>query len=109
MFSHPRDRAETVQALALDAERRRVVLPPRIVANEEAMQAAATLKRAAAQGRRAARKLCRHIARRVAADPEFSRVARVEIARISYNPVRYLTEGPEPDQRERIARCKVPR
>lgn len=109
MFSRSRRHAETVQALALDDGRRTRVLEPRMVGSEEAMQAASTLRRAAARGGRHAKVLCRHIARRVARDPAFDRVESVEIARVDYDPVRYLTTGPTPDRRRRIARCKVPR
>jgi ABC-type phosphate transport system permease subunit len=109
MFSRPRRQAETVQALALDEKRRAHVLPPSVVGSEEAMQAAATLRRAAAGGGRRAKTLCRHIARRVAADGNLTGAIAVEIARISYDPVRYLTAGPTPGRRRRVVRCKVPR
>ncbi|HEX5660381.1 MAG TPA: hypothetical protein VFX59_24465 [Polyangiales bacterium] len=86
-----------------------VRLPPEIVAHNEVMQAAATVKRAVMAGPEALDRLCTRVAEDVAKDPDFARVREVRIVSARFDPVRYFTEGPIPEQRNELYLCAVRR
>jgi hypothetical protein len=111
MFARPRGRVgEVTSALAIAADGSSAPVPPRFVANAEAMQAVSTLRRAVAGGPRASRALCRAIAARVAgaSDAELRAAVRVEIVSSSVDAIDYLAERAEPHSRQLHARCDVP-
>jgi hypothetical protein len=82
-------------------------IPPRLVANLEIMQAAQTIRLAVRQRR--APQLCSEVAARVAADPDFAHVVRLEVQRRKFDPLTYFQSPP--DERvldlRRPARCEV--
>jgi hypothetical protein len=84
-------------------------IPPQLVANFEVMHAAELIRRAVRQRR--APQLCAEVAARVAADPDFAHVVRLEVQRRKFDPLTYFT-SPE-DQRlldlRRRAQCEVPK
>lgn len=83
-------------------------IPPQLVANIEVMQAAETIRRAVRQRR--APQLCAEVAARVAVDPDFAHVVRLEVQRRKLDPLTYFTSPPNErllDLRRR-ARCEVP-
>lgn len=86
-----------------------VRLPPEIVAHNEIMQAVATVKRAVQAGPAAMAQLCTRVAADVALDPAYASVREVHIVSARFDPVRYFTEGPVPEERYEQFHCVVPR
>jgi hypothetical protein len=112
MFARPRARVNDVtSALALAADGARAPIPPRFVANAEAMQAISTLRQSVAQGPRASRALCEAIAGRVAAahEPELRTARQVEIVTGRVDAIDYLAGRATPRTRRLHARCDVKR
>ena len=109
MFARALDKRVIVFAEGLGSEPKAVRLGPELVANDEPMQAQRTLRRAAADGAPALRKLCRRIAERVAAAPELSAIRRVHIVRGEFEPLRYFEPGAAPAERELLQQCRVRR
>jgi len=109
MFSTVREAAFLQVALGVDGEGMETRLPPRLVANNEVMQAAQTLRRAVYGNR--SRALCREIAERVAASSAHAGLERVRIESRLFDPARYFSEpgGDEPTQRRRHAECRIKR
>jgi len=103
------ERVAVMSALAL-GDGFEAPLAPSYIANSEAMQALATLRKSVAAGRRSARKLCEQIAQRVSerAEPELASVRHVAIVTQQHDAVRYLSGDTEPLSREVHVRCAVP-
>jgi hypothetical protein len=78
-------------------------ISPEYLGTDEVMQAAATLRKAATEPKRAD-KLCKQIAARI---PTHEALKKVEIVQVRYEPVAYFTNGPEPLERKVIASCPV--
>jgi hypothetical protein len=109
MFASVRKTAWLDVIVGFDAAGTEHRIPPRLVANAEVMQAAETIHLAVRQRR--APQLCQQVAARVAADPDFAHVVRLEVQRRKFDPLGYFTSPPEErllDLRRR-ARCEVPR
>jgi hypothetical protein len=108
MFARPRGKPllSFVEGVTQAAPLR---LPPEIVAHNEIMQAVATVKRAVQAGPEALDALCTRIAVDVAAEPAYVSVHEVRIVSARFDPVRYFTEGPEPEERHEHFRCPVRR
>src|SRR5688500_13501502 len=65
MFSGTREREATItHAIGVDADGSRAVLPPRVVTNDEVVQAFETLRKAVRDGGGASAELCRYVASR---------------------------------------------
>jgi hypothetical protein len=108
MFARPRGKPllSFVEGLTDSAP---VRLPPEVVAHNEIMQAAATVKRAVRAGPEALEQLCTRIAADVSLAPEYTRVHALRIVSARFDPVRYFTEGPAPEERQEHYRCPVRR
>lgn len=112
MFAHGRKDAltDSHRALAVYPDGTRVALPPRALGTDEVLQADTTLRHAIRRGKRGLDRLCRQIAGRVAADPEFAGAATVEIVSERYDAIAYFAGATDPvDKPKGRARCKVPR
>lgn len=111
MFSRPLpEPTVTIQyALGLEPDGTRHHLPPRMVANEEVLQARVTLGRAVSQGKQATRTLCRSIAERVARHPDFAAVTEVRIVSGTHDAVAYLTGQDTLGREDVYGRCPVAR
>jgi len=112
MFAHGRADAITRvdQLLAVSADKSRRPVPPRLVANDEVLQAASTLHTAIRRGRKASAALCRQVAARVAADPDWADVVRLELVTVKFDALQYFAGDTTPQGKPRVrARCKVPR
>jgi hypothetical protein len=107
MFARTLDKRVIVYAEGLAKGSTAVRLGPELVANDEPMQAQRTLRRAAAAGAPALRKLCQRIAERVAAAPELSTIRRVRIVRSAFEPLRYFETDGAPAEREVLEQCRV--
>lgn len=112
MFAHGRPDAITRvdQFLAISADKTSRRIPPRLVANDEVLQAAATLRSAIRRGKKATRSLCRQVAARVADDPDFTDAVRLELVTVKYDALAYFAGDTAPQGKPAVrARCKVPR
>jgi hypothetical protein len=108
MFSSVPKRRWLDVIVGFDAAGNEVKIPPQLVANIEVMQAAETIRLAVRQRR--APQLCSEVAARVAGDPNFAHVVRLEVQRRKFDPLTYFTSPPSErllDLRRR-ARCEVP-
>jgi len=109
MFSTVRDRpwVDVVVGFEADGTERRV--GPRLVANAEVMQAAQTVSKAIR--RKQAKGLCEQVAERVAAEPDYAEVVRLEVQSRQFDPRTYFVEvdGDTPLRVRRRAKCGVPR
>lgn len=106
MFATPRGK-ETLLVAEGVTTTGNVAIPPRYVANGPVMQAMSTLYQAEAQGPAALRKLCQGIAERVQQAPELAGVRRVQIVSATFDPIKYFQEGPEPEARRVLQRCRT--
>jgi hypothetical protein len=106
MFATPRTRETLLVAEGITAAGR-VPIPPSYVASGPVMQAMSTLLQAQAQGPAALRQLCEAIASRAPQAPELRGVRRVQIVSATFDPIRYFQDGPEPDARKVLQRCRV--
>jgi hypothetical protein len=108
MFAQRRERPTLyfVEGLASESGDA-IAIPPELVANGPVMQALATLGRAQAQGRGSLRQLCRRIAQKVAARPDFAQVRRVQLVSARFDPIAYFMVGPRQEEREVLQRCRV--
>lgn len=106
MFARPRGkpRLSFVEGVT-DGEPMR--LPPDIVAHNEIMQAVATVRTAVLAGPEAMDRLCTRVAADVAHDEAYARVHEVRIVSARFDPVRYFTEGPTPEERSVHFQCPV--
>ena len=109
MFARPRGKPWLSIVEGLDARGAAVRLSPELVANDEVMQAAATVRRAVQGGPVALARLCGEVAARVASDGEYAAVREVRVVAARFDPLRYFSEGPEPEARTEHHRCAVPR
>lgn len=109
MFARARDKPWLSIAEGLDGSGQSVRLSPSIVANDEVMQAAATVRRAVAGGPPALLALCQTIASRIADDGSYQSVSFVRIVSARFDPVRYFVDGPVPEERSEHIRCPVGR
>lgn len=111
MFAHTRKTTKTVvhHAVGRTAKGARRLLPPKFVANDEVLQAAATIRGAIRRGRRGSSELCKSIAARVAADPvRAAIVTHVEVVTNHYDSIEFFAGDTTPRKSRLHARCRVP-
>jgi hypothetical protein len=121
MFARPRSMPLLYFAEGATRDGGRHRLSPSLVANDEVMQATASVRRAVSAGPDAMQALCRQIAERVAAArPAEGRrraldggsagaaIVEVRLSSARFDPVRYFSHGPEPVERTTHERCDVP-
>lgn len=109
MFSNVPESAWLDVIVGFDAGGGEHRIPPQLVANYEVMQAAQTIRLAVRK--RKAGQLCHEVAARVAADPDFAHVVRLEVQRRKFDPLGYFTSPPSERLlgQRRKAGCEVPR
>jgi hypothetical protein len=108
MFARPRSRPLLYFAEGASRDGARHRLPPSFVANDEVMQATASVRRAVSAGPDAMQALCRQIAERVASRGDDA-IVEVRLSSARFDPVRYFSHGPEPVERTTHQRCDVQR
>ena len=109
MFARVLDKPRLTVAEGITKTGGTVRLPPEMVANDEPMQAMRTLRLSGNGDPRERKALCRQIASRVAAEPDFSEVMQVRIVRAQFEPLRYFEGAAEPERAERLVQCPVKR
>jgi hypothetical protein len=110
MFSEKKDPRVTIQQVVARGDgAAEVVLGPGFVANEEVMQAAATIRRAMSAGAAGLQALCADIAARVSAshDSELAAVREVQILSRQFHAVKYFSGDTTPEHEEPLVRCEV--
>lgn len=108
MFASRRDKPWLYFVEGVDRTGSTQRLPPRLLGNDEVMQAAATVRRAVQAGPEALELLCRDIAQRVAHEGEPSGLRELRIVAAQFDPVGYFVAGPEPEARNVHFACAVP-
>lgn len=108
MFSAVRGQAWLHVIVGFDADEHEYQIPPRLVVNIEVMQAAQTIR--IAVRRRRPKRLCEQVAARVADDPDFAQIVRLEVQSRRFDPRTYFVEadGKTPLKVRRRARCEIP-
>lgn len=86
-----------------------VRLEPNLIANQEVMQAAATVRRAVQRGERTMSRLCERVAENVQRSNAHTSVTEVRIVAARFDPLEYFSLGPVPESRKEQFRCSVPR
>ncbi len=108
MFARDRAREATVaHVVAISDDGRHRPIPPPLVANDEVLQAAATIH--AALRRNKAMKLCLDVAERVALDPDWTEFTWLEVTRDRYDVITYFEGETKPKGRDIRARCRIKR
>lgn len=109
MFARPRGKPLLRYVEALDADGRATRIPPELVAHDEVMQAVVTVRRAVEGGPEAMSALCARIAHAVRADPAYAQAQTLRLVGARFDPLRYFSEGPVPEEQIEHFRCSVPR
>lgn len=109
MFARKREKPRFFFVEGVTKRKEATRLPPGLVANAEVMQAAARVRRAVRAGKEATRALCKEVAERVRASREHRQIVEVRIVEARFDPIRYFEEGPEPEERSVVERCRVKR
>ncbi len=112
MFAHGRadaiTRVDRLMAVRADGERRPV--PPRLVANDEVLQAAETLRRAIRSGRAGRKALCRQVAARLVEDPAWDDIVHLELVTDKFDAIAYFSGDTAPIAKSRVhVRCRLGR
>lgn len=109
MFSSVRDKPSVHVIVGFTAAGNERRIPPKLIANAEVMQAAQTISKAIR--RKQAKQLCARVAGRVAEDPEYADLVRLEVQSRRFDPRTYFTSesGRTPLRQRRRASCEVPR
>ena len=108
MFARDRAREATVaHVVAISDDGRHRPIPPPLVANDEVLQAAATIH--AALRRKKAMKLCLDVAERVAVHPDWVEFTWLEVPRDRYDVITYFEGETKPKDRDIRARCRIKR
>ncbi len=108
-FGRPSALTDVHHLVAFDAAGVSRPVPPKLVANDEVLQAEVTLHRAVRGGRKTSAALCKRVAARLADDPAWSDVVRLELLSDRYDALVYFAGDTTPIRTKRRARCKVPR
>jgi len=109
MFSQRRGQPWLHRMLALDDSGAPFPLAPKLIANAETLQAAVTVRRAVDGGKGAMKDLCSEVAARVSRDPELSKVRRLQIQAVQYDPIEYFVSGRVPMAARTLQTCRVRR
>jgi hypothetical protein len=109
MFSRHRGQPWVDQLVGIEKGGRERAIEPELIANAETLQASAAIHAALASGKGKTRELCQKVAERVAREPSYQAVRRLEVRGVRYDPIRYFSEQKQPLQTVRHARCRVRR
>ena len=105
MFTSRRGKPLIHRAEALLESGRSWIVPPELIAGDEALQTKVMLRQAVQHKGRVLRDLCRRIAHGVGQVRDDAE--HVEIVGVRFEPVAYFTTGPQPVSRDVYAKCRV--
>lgn len=92
--------------VGIDAAGSRHYIPPRLVANQEVLQARARIRQAVGSG--GAAELCAEVASRLGGDGDLDAVTELRVVRGTHDAVGFLVDE-SLGQEQIVARCEVPR
>jgi len=108
MFARDRAREATVHhVVGITDDGRHRPIPPPLVANDEVLQAAATIAGAIRTGR--AQPLCEEVAARIADETLWREFAWIEVTSDRYDVITYFEGATTPSHRNIHARCRIRR
>jgi hypothetical protein len=105
MFARQRGKPRMHKLIGYDANGGTHRLTPADVGTSEVLQAKRLIDQAAHKSRRKRARFCADILQRVQATERTPRIEVVELVRVRFDPLTYFTDGPEPIERKRLARC----
>jgi len=108
MFAYERQKTRLCHVDGLDRAGQRTRLPPKLVANDEAMQAARTIRLAVNAGPERMALLCQRVAERLAQDAKFASVVRVRVIEGRFDSLSYFLGSTEPEELVVHHECVVP-
>lgn len=108
MFSYKRQKTRLFHMDGLAADGQRSRLAPKLVANDEAMQAAQTVGQAVRGGPERMALLCQRAAQRLLHDPAYARVVQVRVVEGLFDSLSYFLGQSEPEQLVVHYQCAVP-
>jgi hypothetical protein len=106
MFARPIGKPQLLFFESVDERRRVRAVPPELVANDEVMQSAKRIRRAARQGPKALKQLCQEVAKRVQKQRR-PKLLELRIVEARFDPIAYFSEEPKPEERSVLTTCKV--
>lgn len=109
MFARPKTKTVVAFAEGLERGGRPVRLAPELVANDEAMQVAHTVRRAIRGGPERKAALCQRISQRVARTAALDAIVSVRLVLGRFDSVGYFLGASEPEARTIEHECAVPR
>jgi hypothetical protein len=109
MFARPKAKTNIPFAEGIDDVGHAIRLGPEVIANDEAMQAVHTLRRAINGGPERLEQLCLRVAERTAADKRLERVVTVRLAEGQFDSIGYFLGATEPETRTTHHECAVQR
>ena len=109
MFARKREKPLLYFVEGVSKKREASRLPPSLLANTEVMQAASRVRRAVNAGEQAAAEFCAEVAERVRASRKHKAIVEVRIVGTRFDPIAYFEQGPEPEERFEVTRCRVRR
>jgi hypothetical protein len=98
MFAYKREKTRLFHVDGLSRGGKRSRLAPRLVANDEAMQAAQTVRQAVRGGPLRMALLCERVAQRLVSDPAYSEVVRVRVVEGWFDSLSYFLGESEPEK-----------
>ena len=108
MFAYKRQKTRLFHVDALDRAGQRHRLAPELVANEEAMQAAQTVRKAVQAGPTRMTLLCERVAKRLTHDSTYAALVRVRVVEGLFDSLGYFVGDSEPEQLVVHHECAVP-
>lgn len=108
MFAYKREKTRLFHMDGLDRKGARSRLAPRLVANDEAMQAAQTVRLAVSVGPERMALLCQRVAERLALEAAYSGIVSVRVVEGLFDSLSYFTGNSEPEQLIVHYECAVP-
>ncbi len=108
MFARGRAQVATIHhVVGITDDGRHRPIPPPLIANDEVLQAAATIATEIRAGRAAT--FCRQVALRVADEPRWQEFTWLEVTSDRYDVLTYFTGETKPQSRDIHARCRIRR
>jgi hypothetical protein len=107
MFARPLGKPRILFLESVDERRRIRAVPPELVANDEVMQSAKRIRRAAREGPEALKRLCQEVAKSVGKQRRRPKLIELRIVEARFDPIAYFSNGAQPDERSVLMTCKV--
>jgi hypothetical protein len=108
MFAYQRQKTRLCHVDGLDRAGHRTRIPPRFIANDEAMQAMRTVRLAVTAGSERTALLCERVANRLAQDAAFAGIVRVRVIEGQFDSLSYFLGRSEPEELVVHQECVVP-